>query len=221
MIKGELSLLLVAINRKTNKGKPKMKRLWFLIFLIVLVSCTPKSLPVHSEPISITFTDDGKVDLNALYEIVEEKVTSVYKNAYFWGFSLTLPLDHEFSVEKGVVRFMYYQKTRLFGIVTDRKLITGSVDLESELIIYSVHNENSYIIEDPMFLDDKNAVYEVLNVISPALQDNQRKLESNVSISLYSDKWSVTQSVYAGENFLSYHVYELDIDTLSIREVNK
>ncbi|MGI6251092.1 MAG: RHS repeat domain-containing protein [Anaerolineaceae bacterium] len=30
----------------------------------------PKRLPDYSEPISITFTDDGEVDLNELYEIV-------------------------------------------------------------------------------------------------------------------------------------------------------
>ncbi len=40
------------------------------MFLIALVSCMPKRLPDYSEPISITFTDDGEIDLNELYEIV-------------------------------------------------------------------------------------------------------------------------------------------------------
>ncbi|MGI6251093.1 MAG: hypothetical protein ACOYKD_07025 [Anaerolineaceae bacterium] len=198
-----------------------MKKMCSFILLIVLVSCMPKRLPVHSEPISITFTDEGEVDFNALYEIVEKKVTSVYKNAYLWGFNLTLPNEHGFRLEKAVARFEFYQKTTLFGIVTDRKLIFGAVDLEKGLVDYYVYNENSYIIEDPVVLDNKNAIHGVLNVISPVLQNNQKDMKSEVSITLLSDKWSVTQSVFTGENFLSYHAYELNIDTLTIRESNK
>ena len=192
------------------------------ILLIVLVSCMPKRLPVHSEPISITFTDDGNVDFNALYEVVEEKVTSIYKDAYFRSFRLQVSFDSEFRMEKEVVVFRYYQKRiKLFGFVTERKLITGAVDLENGLISYSVYNENRYIIEDPIILEDKNTVYEVLNVISPILQNNQKDMKSEVSILLVPGEWLVSQTVFAEESQRSFHVYELDIDTLTIRESNK
>ncbi len=199
-----------------------MKKLFSFILLIVLVGCMPKRLPDYSEPISITFTDDGNVDFNALYEVVEEKVTSIYKDAYFWSFRLQLSFDSEFRMEKEVVVFRYYQKKiKLFGFVTERKLITGAVDLENGLISYSVYNENRYIIEDPIILEDKNTVYEVLNVISPILQNNQKDMKSEVSILLVPGEWVVSQTVFAEESQRSFHVYELDIDTLTIRESNK
>ncbi|MGI6251159.1 MAG: hypothetical protein ACOYKD_07370 [Anaerolineaceae bacterium] len=182
----------------------------------------PKRLPDYSEPISITFTDDGNVDFNALYEVVEEKVTSIYKDAYFRSFRLQVSFDSEFRMEKEVVVFRYYQKRiKLFGFVTERKLITGAVDLENGLISYSVYNENRYIIEDPIILEDKNTVYEVLNVISPILQNNQKDMKSEVSILLVPGEWLVSQTVFAEESQRSFHVYELDIDTLTIRESNK
>lgn len=203
------------------EGKPRMKKLFSFILLIVLVGCMPKRLPDYSEPISITFTDDGNVDFNALYEVVEEKVTSIYKDAYFLSFRLQLSFDSEFRMEKEVV-FRYYQKKiKLFGFVTERKLITGAVDLENGLISYSVYNENRYIIEDPIILEDKNTVYEVLNVISPILQNNQKDMKSEVSILLVPGEWLVSQTVFAEESQRSFHVYELDIDTLTIRESNK